>query len=389
MEINSFGTLALGIGTYYLGVGVCAHSNWLQKLNIPVPVVGGLLCSSLLAALKCFGVVEFNFDNFFFEFFMSMFFCSAGFFINLKGQSIASNVLKLSLCVALCIVMQNFISLGVAILFGQPLAYSVCIGSVPMMGSFGSVGVFASLAEEVGVQNGVLSGMIMAVLGLISGGILGAPLGDFLLRKYHISCANEMPNATTTEENQSIEISPLKVLSALAILLVCMYVGYIAKIWVQAWNLKIPLYAGGMILAIILNNIRVFSPLEGLKQEIKVCNNVALNIFISISLLVLDLTIVGKIAAPVLVCIVAQVICMLTFCCVLMRFWQKNYLNVLFIAGLVGMGLGSLPTGIANVNSLIKKYGYNHNIYLLLPLMSSISDCINMVFIIFMLNVLK
>ena len=389
MMANAYVTLAWGLLAYILGYLVCARCKRLQDLTIPVPVVGGLIGSVVFSALKYGGFVDVTFDMFFFECFMAMFFCSTGFFIALNSKKIVGHIARIALFMALLIVAQNLVALTVACFFSQPLVYSVCIGSVPMVGSFGSVGVFGSLAEELGVQNGVLSGMIMALMGIIGGGILGAPIALSLLRKYGISGTDEAQVTATDEATITGKYSATKMIYALLLLGLCMYVGYACQQYFLRYNIKLPVYTGGIVLAVALNNLGLYYNKDLLKREMGVLSNVSLNIFLSISLMTLDLTIISKIAAPVTVCMALQVALIYFFSRLFMYLWEKSYVNVLFVAGFIGFGLGALPTGMANVNAIIKRHGYNNHIYLLLPLASSLCDCINGTIAIVMINVLS
>ena len=184
MNFNALETLCLSFMAYYCGKYVVSHCRILREYFIPVPIVGGVIFALFFSLLKYIGVLTVKFDMFFFDFFMSMFFVSIGFAIRLnKKTKQMDNLLKIVVLLAVLIVSQNAISIFNATLYGFHPLFGICTGSVPMVGGFGSVGVFAQMCEELGAENGVLSGMIMAILGLVFGGMIGSPMCIRLMKR--------------------------------------------------------------------------------------------------------------------------------------------------------------------------------------------------------------
>ncbi len=388
MNFNALETLCLSFMAYYCGKYVVSHCRILREYFIPIPIVGGVIFALFFSLLKYIGLLTVKFDMFFFDFFMSMFFVSIGFAIRLnKKTKQMDNLMKIVVLLVVLIVAQNGLSIFNATVYGFHPLFGICTGSVPMVGGFGSVGVFGQMCEELGAENGVLSGMIMAILGLVFGGMIGSPMCIRLMKRYGIKGEHD----TYVEEGKSnSSVKNDRMMKSFCLLALCMGFGYEFQQFANIWNIKLPVYAGGIGLAVILGNIMARVNEKSIPEtEINLFSDMSLNIFLAISLMSLDFTIIGRIALPVITCMLMEAVFMVVFCHMVFYVLGKSYLTCLFIAGLSGFGLGALPTGMANVNSIVKEYGVNRNIYLLLPLASSIADLINGSFIVTMINVLK
>lgn len=399
MHFNYIETCALGILAYYAGKLISERVRIIRDWFIPVPVVGGTAFALIFFLLRIVSGLQLRFDPKLEIFFMSMFFVSIGFFV--RTNTLASDmkrVVRLTVLIAIALVAQNAIAIGNASFFGYSPLWGLCSGSMAMVGGFGSVSVFGRVIEGLGQPTSVLSGMGMSVLGLIGGGILGCPLAIRLIKHYHIATPlsgtcdgapspsdTPPPSDLSHSEGKQLTAQLDRMMFALLLLVGAMGIGSLAADLFHRHGIFIPVYAGGICLGFILGNL-VKVP----EKEIMLLSDISLNIFLSISLMIIDLSMLLKVLLPLLSCIVLQMIFMALFCWfAIFRFLDRDYLTTVLICGFAGFGLGSLSTGMANVNSLTKKYGDIGIIYVLMPLVSSIADGINGSLIVLLINTLK
>lgn len=397
LHFNYIETCALGVLAYYTGKYAADRIRVIRDYFIPVPVVGGTIFALLFFLMRLVSGLRINFDPLLEQFFMSMFFVSIGFFVRTNTLcSDMKRVIRMGILIAIALVIQNIISTMNARFFGYSSLWGLCSGSMAMVGGFGSVSVFGHIIEGLGHENSILAGMGMSVLGLIGGGILGCPLAIRLIEKYHIPCpktdltsqektetANVQSIKTTAEDNLKEQTE--RMMFAVLLLIGAMGIGSLFASLCRQYNIFIPVYAGGICLGFILGNL-VKVP----DKEIMLLSEVSLNIFLSISLMVLDLSLLMKVLLPLFSCIIWQMLFMALFCWfVVFRIIGKDYLSAVIICGFAGFGLGSLSTGMANINSLTKKYGDIGIIYVLMPIISSIADAINGSMIVLLINLLK
>lgn len=394
LQFNYIETCALGVAAYYMGRFITDKVKILRDYYIPVPVTGGTVFSFFCFLLHTIGI-NVKFNPLMEVFFMSMFFVSVGFFIRTNTvRTDVKNLIKMSAVVVFSMFVQNVIAIVNARMYGLSDLWGLCTGSMAMVGGFGSVSVFGGVIERLGHANSLLGGMGMSVLGLIAGGIIGCPLAIKLIEKNDLDCPQKkLITSGDGEIHQLAECQALDKLSdgvdrlmyALLLLLAAMGVGSLVSDWFRMHDIFIPIYAGGIFLGIILANL-----IKVPEKEIRVFSNLSLNIFLSISLMMMDLSLLSEVLLPLFSCIIGQMIFMLLFCYfIVFRFLGKNYLTAVFISGFCGFGLGSLPTGMANINSLTSKYGDISIIYLIMPLVSSIADGFNGSLIILLINLLK
>jgi len=388
LQFDYIETGALGLVAYYLGQLITARVRLLREYFIPVPVVGGTVFAVLVLLLRCGGIFL-RFDATLEEFFMSMFFVSIGFFIRLNSiRSDYGRMLRLAGLLAICLVMQNLIAIGNARLFGHSALWGLTTGSMAMVGGFGSVSVFGHVIEGLGHSGAMLAGMGMSVLGLIGGGMLGCPLAIRLIERYRLETPVGTAEPDQSEPAEAVEPAPITadgLMYALLLLLGAMGIGSCVAACFRTHGIFLPVYAGGIGMGFILGNL---VPVP--EREIRLLSDVSLNIFLSISLMVLDLSLLCRVLLPLLSCIVLQLLFMAAFCYyIIFPLLGKQYLTALFLGGFCGFGLGSLPTGMANVNSLTKRYGDLAGIYIMMPVVSSIADAINGSLIVFLINFLK
>ena len=390
LHFNYIETCALSILAYYTGKCIAEKVRVIRDYFIPVPVVGGTVFAVLFFVLRSLNI-RISFDPLLEQFFMSMFFVSIGFFVRTSTLcSDMKRVIRMTILIAVALVVQNLISTTNAHMFGYSPLWGLCSGSMAMVGGFGSVSVFGHVIEELGHETSILAGMGMSVLGLIGGGILGCPLAIRLIKTYNIPVPNDTPDqldiipaSDTIKKETAVQAD--RMMYALLLLIGAMGIGSLAAAIFRHYNIFIPIYAGGICLGFILGNI-VKVP----QREIMLLSDISLNIFLSISLMILDLSLLMKVLLPLFSCIIWQMLFMALFCWfVVWRFIGRDYLAAVIICGFAGFGLGSLSTGMANITSLTKKYGDIGIIFVLMPIISSIADAINGSMIVLLINLLK
>ncbi|MFR6328885.1 MAG: sodium/glutamate symporter [Eisenbergiella sp.] len=79
IELNVYHTIAIAIVILIAGEAIRNRVMVLQKYCIPVPVVGGLLCTVIILIGHETGAFEIKFDMAFKDFFMLLFYSGIGF----------------------------------------------------------------------------------------------------------------------------------------------------------------------------------------------------------------------------------------------------------------------------------------------------------------------
>ena len=118
---------------------------------------------------------------------MVFFFTSVGFQANLKvlksgGKSL---IVFLGLVVGL-ILCQNFLAVGMSKVLNLDPLIGLCTGSIPMVGGHGTAGAFGPVLEDFNVSGATTLCTAAATFGLITGSLIGGPIGKSLVEKKNL-----------------------------------------------------------------------------------------------------------------------------------------------------------------------------------------------------------
>ena len=402
LDLNIVSTLILAIVLCLFGNFIKNKFSIFNKVCIPTPVIGGLFFSLLIFILRKFGVLEITMDTSLMPYFLSIFFISVGFCINIFSAKGGGKLLFLYwlLCAFLGL-FQNLIAVfSSKLLHIKPLLGFMC-GSVSMEGGHGYALAFGKTIESIGIENACAIGIAAATLGLITGGLLGGPVGRFLIYKYDLKPLKGGSRLVKSNKNQNIiktnkpkfQFTPIVFLENILILLLIMNISFfVSNIIYIKTNILIPNIVIGMLLSVIINNFnikkQVFEFYEDLFEFIQ---NISLDIFLTMALMSIDLYALSSLLGPILIIVFFQVLFVLiygVFIC--FRVLGKDYDAAIMISGLIGHTLGATPNALANMSTLTSKYGKSETAFLIVPMVGAfLLDAFSMPCILFFINFLK
>ena len=402
LDLNIVSTLILAIVLCLFGNFTKNKFNIFNKVCIPTPVIGGLFFSLLIFILRKFGILEITMDTSLMPYFLSIVFISVGFCINIFSAKGGGKLLFLYwlLCAFLGL-FQNLIAVfSSKLLHIKPLLGFMC-GSVSMEGGHGYALAFGKTIESIGIENACAIGIAAATLGLITGGLLGGPVGRFLIYKYDLKPLKGGSRLVKSNKNQNIiktnkpkfQFTPIVFLENILILLLIMNISFfVSNIINLKTNIIIPNIVIGMLLSVIINNFnikkQVFEFYEDLFEFIQ---NISLDIFLTMALMSIDLYALSSLLGPILIIVFFQVLFVLiygVFIC--FRVLGKDYDAAIMISGLIGHTLGATPNALANMSTLTSKYGKSETAFLIVPMVGAfLLDAFSMPCILFFINFLN
>lgn len=402
LDLNIVSTLILAIVLCLFGNFIKNKFNIFNKVCIPTPVIGGLFFSLLIFILRKFGILEITMNTSLMPYFLSIFFISVGFCINIFSAKGGGKLLFLYwLLCAILGLCQNLIAVfSSKLLHIKPLLGFMC-GSVSMEGGHGYSLAFGKTIESLGIENACAIGIAAATLGLITGGLLGGPVGRFLIYKYDLKPLKGGSRLFKSNKNQNniktnkpkIQFTPIGFLENILILLLIMNISFfVSNIINLKTNIIIPNIVIGMLLSVIINNFnikkQVFEFYEDLFEFIQ---NISLDIFLTMALMSIDLYALSSLLGPILIIVFFQVLFVLiygVFIC--FRVLGKDYDAAIMISGLIGHTLGATPNALANMSTLTSKYGKSETAFLIVPMVGAfLLDAFSMPCILFFINFLK
>ncbi len=171
-------TLAFAGLVLFLGYGVRSLVPWLARLNVPAPVVGGLLVASALLVARNRGLTPVAFDTALQTPLMVAFFTTVGFGASVSVLRIGGPQVMLFFAFStLVAILQNVVGVAVATSLGQHPLLGVLASSVTLVGGPATGLAFAPDFERAGLAGAATLAVASAMVGIVGGGILGGRSG--------------------------------------------------------------------------------------------------------------------------------------------------------------------------------------------------------------------
>lgn len=396
ISFNMIGTLAIGLISLYVGLYIKNHSKFFNKFGIPAPVIGGILFAVIHLILRQTRIGTLNYDTILQDPFMIIFFTTIGIGSSIAALKKGGKLLVIFwLLSGVMTFMQTVIGVGVAKVTNIHPLYGVLAGSVSMSGGHGSAGAFGKTVEQLGVMGASTMALSSATFGLLAGGLLGAPLALYLIRKNNLKAINIVgKDDINFEEKFSYQnITADQLLKHIAVLSIIMMIGTSFSSMLKSYfDLALPSYVGAMFVAIIFNNLNVKYNFINLNRNlIDILGVTSLNIFLSMALISLRLWELASLAVPMFLILFAQVLFMAFFTSqIVFKAMGKDYDAAVMVSGMCGSGLGATTNAMLNMGEISERHGYTVNPYLIVTLTGAfLIDIFQMPVIIGAINIFK
>jgi glutamate:Na+ symporter, ESS family len=404
LNLDLINTVAFGGVVLFLGHGVRRAIAPLAKYNVPAPVIGGLLIATVMLIARSRGVTLAAFDTRLQAPFMIAFFTTVGFGASLSLLRVGGPQVVLFLLLASVLaVVQNAIGVLIALPMGMHPLFGVLNGSVTLTGGPATGLAFAPAFEQAGVPGAATVAIAAAMVGIVSGGLIGGPVGTILIERYHLRRRTGGPHHDPPIAAQIVEdrlpeppaAAPpgedkesYALLKALVVILVAMWGGASVGGWLTAAGVTLPAYIGAMLVAAIIRNLDDASGMIGLSQRtIDDLGSVALSLFLVLALMTLRLWELAGLALPMVAILVAQVALIVAVCWPTFRLMGRDYDAAVMGAGLCGFMLGTTANAMANMEALVDRYGPAPRAFLVVPMVGAFFiDFVNAVIITVCLN---
>lgn len=410
LTLDLIQTVAFAGVILFAGYGLRKLIPPLARFNIPAPVCGGLPVAAILAVLYFSGIQPFKFDTALQVPLQNTFFASVGFGASIallrRGGLLVLWFLVISACAA---VLQNVVGAAVAIGLGQHPLMGVLAGSVTLTGGPATGLAFAPLFQEAGVAGAATLAVASAMVGIVAGGVMGGPIGTYLIERHVRPLAPARPGTATLEnlaEAEFVEpvvttpagedVESFILLKHIVVMLITVALG----LWVSAWmtpylakiKMALPGYIGAMLVAALFRNVDDWLGVFKLSQRvIDDVGNIALSLFLAMALMTLRLWEIAGLVLPLLIILVAQVTLIALLCLLVVPpLMGKDYDAAVISGGFCGFMLGTTANAMANMGALVERYGPAPKAYLVVPLVGAFFiDFLNAILITFTLNLLR
>jgi ESS family glutamate:Na+ symporter len=360
LQLTAIQVLGIACAGLFIGAGIKRLFPVLARLSIPASVLGGLVYAVVSLALRD-RVVNLKFDLVLRDVLMIAFFTTIGMGASLRLLKLGGRRVAIFLGVSvLGLLAQIAWGAGAAKAFGLPALFGVIPGAVSLTGGPATALAFGPVFEKAGVPGATAVGLASAVFGIVVSGLLGGFVGSFLVKRHQLE---PEPSDRVSVPTIEVDASPREkhgtYLQHILFIGIAMALGSAVSLGFAQCGLTLPAYIGAMLVAGVLRNLDDWLQFAGIDQhKMEEIGEVALELFIVMALLTLELWHLTQLAVPVLAILVGQVVLTVGLSwTVLYWLMGRNYTSAVMAGGYCGFMLGTTANAMACMNEITRKTG--------------------------------
>ncbi|MEP4769831.1 MAG: sodium/glutamate symporter [Roseibium sp.] len=384
ITLDEFISFNLAILVYFVGVRLNKKIPFLRHYNIPEPVSGGLMVAALALVAYLVFDREISFSLASRDYLLFCFFTAIG--LNAKFSDLAKGGKPLLILLFLTVgymFVQNLVGTGIAVSMGLPVGFGLLGGTISLVGGHGTAIAWGpKLVETYGVVGAVEIGAATATLGLIAASLLGGPIGNYLIEKKGGKPDPNRPEEAPmigieTDREADTSVTHTGLMRSILVLNIAIALGVgLQEALVNSVGLDLPIFVCCLFMGIVLSNSvpLVFKNMiwPARSRSLAVISDLALGIFLTMSLMSLQLWTIAGLAGPMLMILATQVVVAAVYIIfIVYPAMGRDYNAAVLGSGFAGFALGATPTAIANMTAVTKKYGPATQAFLILPLVSA------------------
>ncbi len=178
IQVSPFLSFTIAVLLLIVGKILTMNIAVLRKYSIPEPVVGGILCASLVALAYWIAGWRIQFELGMRDYLLLLFFASIG--LKSDAATLLQGGRPLVVLLALAttfMLIQNATGMGIAALFGLDPKAGLMVGSVSLTGGVGTTVAWAPIfVGDLGIANAMELGIASNTVGLIAACVIGGPM---------------------------------------------------------------------------------------------------------------------------------------------------------------------------------------------------------------------
>ena len=172
------------------------------------------------------------------------------------------------------------------------------------------------------------------------------------------------------------DINHISLLRTLLILNIVILIGFALEELVAETGVKLPLFVICLLVGIVATNTvpRLVPgvPWPTRTRSLALISDLALNIFLAMSLMSMQLWTLGGLGVALVAVLAVQTLAAVAYILfAVFPMMGRNYEAAVIAAGFTGISLGATPTAIANMTAVTKLHGACARAFIILPLVSA------------------
>ncbi len=375
-QVNPVDVVIVSILVQFFCMFLTRHIQLLREFFIPPAVTGGLICSGIVALIYVYGGIEIRFDMQVRDLLLLVFFSTIGLSAKLRVLMAGGKALVALVAIAaVFLVVQDATGVLLAVMMGEHPGYGLFGGSVSFAGGHGTAIAWGAEAEAAGLVGAGAIGIAFATFGLIAGGVTGGPIARWLIQRHDLRATVQAePDSTDqkTSDDAGDAGSLFNILGGILLLAICVGAGDIVNRWLFEKEVLLPGFLTSMFVGIVITNVIDTANVKMNLVTIDKIGEVSLALFLSMSLMSMQLWTLAGAAGPILLVLIVQVMVITIFATfITFRIMGRDYDAAVIASGFVGLGLGATPVAIANMNAVTSRFGRSPKAFLVVPLVGA------------------
>lgn len=391
ISLNLIQSLALAVVVLLIGGAIKKKVGFLRKYFIPAPVIGGLIFAIIMLIGNQTEAWSVELNQSLTDLLLIAFFTATGFAFSIKDLKKTGIIgLKLAVLTILLVILQNAIVPLIAPIAGIDPLLGLTMASMSMAGGPGTAAAFGPTIESMGIENAALVALTAATFGLVMGSMIGGPVAKYLIKKNKLSARDVGETIELDDTNKSNGLNEKSLMNSIFVILIAMGLGTLLIMLLNLTGLIWPDYVGGLFAAAILRNIFESMNISLNMKAINIIGAIALNLFLALTIMDLEIWNLLNLALPMIIALLIQTIVMMLFAIfIVYKVMGKNYDAAVMASGMSGVGIGSTPNAVANMEAVIEGNGPSPNSMIILPVVAAVFlSMVNPIIITLFINIL-
>jgi ESS family glutamate:Na+ symporter len=185
-KLNAAQVLGLACLGVWMGGRLKRMIPLLDRLNVPVPIVGGMVFALAALVLRD-RVVNLEADSTLRDLLMVAFMTTIGLSARLQlVREGGRGVVKLLAIATFGALLQNLLGMGLAAAMGLDARLGILSGAVALAGGPATSVAFGGTFEKLGVHGATAVAMASATFGIAIAGLIGGYIGGRLIRRHQL-----------------------------------------------------------------------------------------------------------------------------------------------------------------------------------------------------------
>jgi len=376
ISLSNLETLAVGLLALAVANVIVRGVPLLSRINVPIPVIGGVLVAVVVALLHRFADTSFQFAGDLTNFFLLVFFTTIGLSAKFSALKAGGRPLVI-LCVVTVILLiaQNVVGVLLAKAVGAHPVYGLLIGSVSFVGGPGTAAAWAKEAQAMGLMKAPEVAVGAATLAVLVGAIVSGPVTGWIVRhhKLHGPTGETPANWVAPKIAKPAPAAPMPVIMwVLLLIVVAVLAGDAANQWARSAGMVLPGFLTAMLAGVVITNLGGAIGARIDLAPIERGGEIALQAFLVMYLMSLKLWTLGAAIGPLMANVAIQVVVtVLIGVLLLFRWLGRDYDAAVTVGGFLGFGLSSMPVAMSTMDSVAMRYGPSPKAFLLIALAGS------------------